>query len=62
MNHIADGVWLILEESTWEEPAHLKAQKAGIGLPDPTEIIINIGAGETSALMAWIKFLLGMSS
>jgi hypothetical protein len=61
MNHIADGVWLILEESTWIWPAHLGLQKAGTGLPDPTEIIIDLGAGEVSAFMAWIKFLLGMS-
>jgi hypothetical protein len=60
MNHIADGVWLILEESTWIWPAHLGLQKAGKGLPDPTEIIIDLGAGEASAFMAWIKFLLGM--
>jgi hypothetical protein len=62
MNHIADGLWLILEESTWIEPAHLKMQKAGKGLPDPTDIIVDLGAGETSAFMAWIKFILGMSS
>jgi hypothetical protein len=62
MNHIVDGVWLILEESTWIWPAHLGVQKAGKGLPDPTEVIIDLGAGEGSAFMAWIKFLLGMSS
>jgi hypothetical protein len=62
MNHIADGVWLILEESTWIWPAHLYIQKAGAGLPDPTDIIIDLGAGEGSTFMAWIKFLLGISS
>jgi hypothetical protein len=62
INHIADGVWLILEESTWIAPAHLKGQKAGTGLPDPIEVIIDLGAGETSVFMAWIKFLLGISS
>jgi hypothetical protein len=62
MNHIADGVWLILEESTWIAPAHLGAQKAGKGLPDPTDIIIDLGAIIASAFMAWIKFLLSMSS
>jgi hypothetical protein len=62
MNHIADGVWLILEESTWVLPAHLKGQKEGKGLPDPTEVIMDLDAGENSASMAWIKFLLGMSS
>jgi len=61
INHIADGVWLILEESTWIWPAHLGGQKAGTGLPDPTDIIIDLGAGGTSAFMAWIKFLLGIS-
>jgi len=59
MNHIADGVWLILEESTWTWPAHLYMQKSGTGLPDPTEFIIDLGVGEASSHMAWIKLLMG---
>jgi hypothetical protein len=35
MDQVANGLWLILEESTWVYPAHIGAQKAGEGLPDP---------------------------
>jgi hypothetical protein len=61
MNHIVDGLWLILEESTWVYPAHLYMQKAGYGLPDPTEYEVDLGAAITSSLIAWIKFLLGIN-
>jgi hypothetical protein len=61
MNHIVDGLWLILEESTWISPAHLYLQKAGHGLPDPTEYEVDLGAASTSSIIAWIKFLLGIN-
>jgi hypothetical protein len=32
---IANGLWLMLEESTWVSPHHIFLQKAGDGLPDP---------------------------
>jgi hypothetical protein len=61
MNHIVDGLWLILEESTWTYPAHLYMQKAKQGLPDPIEYVIDLGTAETSSIIAWIKFVLGIN-
>jgi hypothetical protein len=61
MNHIANGLWLILEESTWTYPAHLYMQKANFGLPDPTEYEVDLGTAATSAFIAWIKFVLGIN-
>jgi hypothetical protein len=29
INQLCNGLWLILEESTWELPAHISEQKAG---------------------------------
>jgi hypothetical protein len=29
INQLCNGLWLILEESTWESPGHLYIQKAG---------------------------------
>lgn len=55
---IANGIGLILEESSWALPAHLYLQKEGPGLPDPNEDVIDLFAGETSMLLSWIKFLL----
>lgn len=59
LNEIANGIWLIMEESTWTWPAHIGVQKAGTGLPDPNQWIIDLGAGESSAQVAWVKFLVG---
>lgn len=56
---IANGLWAIMEESTWVLPAHIGAQKAGTGLADPAEPIIDLFAGETAATISWAQFLLG---
>jgi hypothetical protein len=56
---IADGVWLICEESYWGVPAHVGAQKRGSGLPDVTEPTVDLFAAETGALLAWTDYLLG---
>lgn len=57
--HIIDGLWLMLEESSWAYPAHMAVGNISTqGLPDPNEDIIDLGAGESGALVAWIKFLL----
>ncbi|SEW31651.1 heparinase II/III domain-containing protein [Chitinophaga arvensicola] len=55
---IVNGLWLILEESTWVLPAHIGAQKAGSDLPDPTEPVVDLFAGETAATVSWAQFLL----
>ena len=59
LNDIADGVWTICEETFWGVPAHLNAQKRGVGLPDVTEPTIDLFAAETGALLAWTYYLTG---
>lgn len=59
MDDIMNGVWLICEESFWGVPAHLGMQRAGIGLPDVTEPIIELFGAATAQLMAWTKYLVG---
>jgi hypothetical protein len=58
-DEIVNGVWLICEESFWGVPAHLGAQRAGVGLPDAAEPIVELFAGETSSLLAWTAYLTG---
>jgi hypothetical protein len=59
LDAIADGVWLICEESFWGVPAHLAMQKRGPGLPDVSEPVVDLFAAETGALLAWTDYLLG---
>lgn len=56
---IADGLWLICEETSWCLPAHLYLQGRGPGLPDVTEPVVDLFAAETAAMLAWIDRLLG---
>ncbi len=58
IDDIANGVWLICEESFWGAPAHLYMQKAGPGLPDITDPVIELFGAETVQLLAWTKYLL----
>jgi len=58
LDQIANGVWLICEESFWGVPAHLGAQRAGVGLADVGEPIIELFGAETSATLAWVLYLL----
>ena len=57
-DEIANGIWLTCEETFWGVPAHLGAQKAGVGLPDVTEPIVELFSGETAGLLAWTLYLL----
>jgi hypothetical protein len=59
LDDIADGVWAICEETFWGVPAHLGAQKRGVGLPDVNEPIIELFSAETAALLAWTHYLTG---
>jgi hypothetical protein len=59
LDEITDGLWLHFEESTWAYPAHIFMQRAGSDLPDATEPIVDLGVGETAALISWIDYLLG---
>ncbi len=57
-DEIVNGIWLTCEETFWGVPAHLGAQKAGVGLPDVAEPIVDLFAAETSALLSWTLYLL----
>jgi hypothetical protein len=59
IDEIVNGVWLTCEETFWGVPAHLGAQKAGVGLPDVAEPIVELFSAETASLLAWTLYLLG---
>ncbi|GAI41454.1 unnamed protein product, partial [marine sediment metagenome] len=42
MDEIVNGVWAILEESSWVIPAHINAQRASSGLPDVEEPVVDL--------------------
>ncbi len=56
-DEIVNGIWAICEESFWGASAHLGSQKAGSGLPDVTDPIVDLFAAETSTLLAWTVYL-----
>ncbi len=58
VDEIVNGIWLVCEETFWGAPAHLAAQKAGVGLPDVTEPIIELFSAETAQMLAWTSYLL----
>lgn len=58
LDDITNGIWCICEESFWGVPAHIGVQKAGRGLPDTAEPIVDLFAAETSELLAWTVYLL----
>jgi hypothetical protein len=59
LDEIANGIWLVCEETYWGLPAHVKAQAAGDGLPDVTEPTVDLFAAETGSFLSLIKALLG---
>jgi hypothetical protein len=56
LDAIADGVWVICEESFWGSVAHLGEQGP---LADVREPIVDLFAAETAALLAWTDYLVG---
>ncbi|MBL8178241.1 MAG: heparinase II/III family protein [Bryobacterales bacterium] len=58
LDSVAEGVWLQCEESSWVLPAHIRVQKAGNGLPDVAEPVVDLFAAECGAQMSWIHYLL----
>lgn len=56
LDQIINGVWAHCEMTTWSLSAHLSAQRAGTGLPDVQDPIIDLGVGNTSALLAWTHY------
>ncbi|SKA03863.1 heparinase II/III domain-containing protein [Sediminibacterium ginsengisoli] len=57
-DQIANGCWAICEMTSWSLSAHLSLQKAGLGLPDVKEPIIDLGVGNTALLLAWTHYFL----
>jgi hypothetical protein len=51
---VADGVWLLCEETSWCLPAHSPTP-----LPDPERPYVDLFAAETAALLAWTDLLAG---
>ena len=59
LDDITNGLWCICEQSFWGVPAHLYIQKAGLGLPDPQDPIVDLFAAQTAAELATVVYLLG---
>lgn len=55
---IIDGIWLIMDETTWVLPAHLLNNDTVSG-PDEDHPLIDLFVSETAAQLSWIKLLLG---
>lgn len=58
IDQIVNGIWAISEESFWGVPAHMFLQKAGNGLPDISEPVVDLFAAETAQELAWTYYLL----
>jgi hypothetical protein len=59
LDAIVNGIWSISEESFWGVSAHLFLQKAGNGLPDVEEPVVDLFAAETAADLAWADYFVG---
>lgn len=55
---IVNGLWLILEESSWVSPAHIGVQSSGLDLPDIEQPIIDLNSSRTALELATIYNLL----
>lgn len=58
LDAITNVIWAICEESSWTWPAHVGAQKAGVGLPDKSEPIVALFSAQTANSLAWTHYLL----
>lgn len=59
IDEVADGVWQLCEQSSWCWPAHEDLTESGAVLPDVDRPVLDLGAGEVVAQLAWIDHLLG---
>jgi hypothetical protein len=59
LDAIADATWSICEESSWSWSACLYMQARGFELPDIADPVVDLGAGESAAQMAWANTLIG---
>ncbi|MGJ7030625.1 heparinase II/III domain-containing protein [Niabella hirudinis] len=56
MDQLANGVFAACEMTTWSLSAHLSLQSSKIFFPDHREQIIDLVAGDTGSLFAWIYY------
>lgn len=57
MDQIVNGVWVFCEMTSWALSAHLPGpQKSGRSLPDFTEHVIDLAAGDIGSLLSWIFY------
>lgn len=54
---LINGVWTVCEITSWSISASIGLQKAGAGLPDINEPVIELGAGITVNALAWTYYL-----
>lgn len=54
---LINGVWNACEITSWSISASLNLQKAGAGLPDVNEPVIELGTGITVNVLAWTYHL-----
>ncbi len=59
LDAIINGSWALCEQSSWVLSAHLPLQKTGAGIPDVQDPILDLGAGEIAANLAWVYHLFG---
>ncbi|KAA9041386.1 hypothetical protein FW778_04995 [Ginsengibacter hankyongi] len=59
IDQIVNGIWSICEESFWGISAHVGIQKAGAGLPDVEDPIVDLFSAETGAVLAWTDYFVG---
>ncbi len=55
MDDIINGVWLILEETTWVVPAHSSGDK----LHDRNDVYVDLFSAETAGLLGWVDYYFG---
>jgi hypothetical protein len=60
IDQVADGVTLLCEQSSWCWPAHDETRTVyGAVVPTVTDPVLDLGAGEVAAQLAWVDQLLG---
>lgn len=60
LDEVADGVWLLAEQSSWCWPAHDDTRRRhGSVLATVTDPFLDLGAGEVVGQLAWIDHVLG---
>jgi len=57
LDQIINGVWYYSEQTWWGWSAHLSPQKAGSGLPDINDPIVDLGVGEVTSNLSWTYYL-----